>query len=84
MLFRSLRKIDVPTLVFLNREDELVSDRKTERWIDRSGLRNWQVVIVPRLRPSIRPAYDHLMVDEAGMGAEAWQLLSTRLREFLR
>ena len=84
--FRSadLRKIDVPTLVFLNREDELVSDRKTERWIDRSGLRNWQVVIVPRLRPSIRPAYDHLMVDEAGMGAEAWQLLSTRLREFLR
>ena len=78
------RGIDVPTLVFLNRDDELVNDQKIATWIARSSLRHWQVVAVPGLRPSIHPSYRHLMVDEASMGREAWELLSTRLREFFR
>ena len=79
-----LRGVDIPTLVFLNPEDELVSHRRLIRWIDDSRLSHWRVLFVRDLKPSIRPNYQHLMIDQASMGAEAWEELSTAIREFLR
>ncbi len=80
----ALRGVDLPTLVFLNPEDELVNHRRLIQWIDESRLSRWRVAFVRDLRPSISPSYHHLMIDQASMGAEAWTELATGIRDFLR
>jgi putative Ca2+/H+ antiporter (TMEM165/GDT1 family)/esterase/lipase len=78
-----LRGVDIPTLVFLNQKDELVSHRKLIRWIDSSRLSRWRVDFVPELAPSIKPSYEHLMIDEPSMGSAAWANMSGKVVEFL-
>jgi predicted membrane-bound dolichyl-phosphate-mannose-protein mannosyltransferase len=80
----ALRGVDLPTLVFLNPEDEIVNHRLLIQWIDESRLSRWRVAFVRDLRPSISPSYHHLMIDQASMGAEAWTELATGIRDFLR
>jgi esterase/lipase len=64
-----------PTLVFLNPRDELVSEDRTASWIKKVRLTSWTSELIDGLTSSLTPHYQHLMVDEASMGAHAWESL---------
>jgi alpha-beta hydrolase superfamily lysophospholipase len=72
------RQDDVLALV--NPDDELVSARKLRRRAEKSGWSHWQIEDVLTLRPSLRPVYQHLFIDEPSMGSEAWEHLVSRIR----
>jgi putative Ca2+/H+ antiporter (TMEM165/GDT1 family)/esterase/lipase len=84
--FRSseLHGVNIPTFVFLNQNDELVSHRKLIQWMDAARLSHWRVEFVSGLQPSIRPSYEHLMIDESSMGSAAWADMSGKIVDFLR
>ncbi len=75
--------LDIPTLVFVNTKDELVSEKRLARWMERRGLRHWEIEAVLPLQPSISPSYQHLMIDEPSMGVAAWSRMAERIRQFL-
>ncbi len=70
-----------PTLVFLNPKDELVSEDRTASWIKKERLTRWNSELIDGLTSTLSPHYQHLMVDEASMGAHAWEGLIGKIEK---
>ena len=75
---------NIPTLVFLNPRDELVSRRGIASWIDSNGLRqSWQEVVV-NPTPEASDVAEHLIIDEHSLGASEWTRVKEEIHAFLR
>lgn len=75
--------INVPTLVALHREDELVSPGGTEKWIQNHAWTNWKIFWVDHSTSKLKPSYNHLMIDETSLGAEPWEKLQFAIQSHL-
>lgn len=81
-LLASIRAVDrldsrqslnsIPTLVFANLRDEVVSEKKLRRWIERNDLGAWRLRYV-ETRPEIQDSYQHLLVLPEHAGRGPWQ-----------
>jgi len=81
---RSLgRKINVPSLVFIDPRDELISYEGLEALITAQRLDNWTIRQVAKSGADSRVAIHHLIVDQASMGGAAWEEMMTRMRTHL-
>jgi alpha-beta hydrolase superfamily lysophospholipase len=73
----------IPTLVFANPRDELVSLAGLRNWIRTNSLEpTWTVEVVrPRPRNPFIP--EHVMIDPRSLGEQEWQHLNEAMKNFL-
>jgi esterase/lipase len=64
--------LNVPTIVFMDREDEFISYDNLQQMISRAGLDRWKVITIRKSRPELVPCAHHLLIDEAATGKEVW------------
>lgn len=64
--------LNIPTIVFMDREDEFISSERLQEMIDRNHLDRWRVSAVQKALPEAGLYAHHLLIDEASMGKEAW------------
>ncbi len=71
--------IDVPTLIFMDRYDELVSYKGLKRIVREKGLSRWRFHLVRKSRGAgggLRARMRHLIIDEATVGTATWREMS--------
>jgi alpha-beta hydrolase superfamily lysophospholipase len=66
-------KINVPTLIFIDKRDELVSFKKLKNLIERENLDRWRFHIVKKEATGEPGNIHHLIIDEASTGIDAWK-----------
>lgn len=75
-------KINVPTLLLMDRQDEVVSFQRIERLVAHAGLTNWQIKTVTK-GPGATLRYHHLLIDAASVGRERWETIAAMLADHL-
>jgi alpha-beta hydrolase superfamily lysophospholipase len=76
------KQLDVPALVFVDPQDELVSAGGLQRLIVERGLSHWQVHKVQKSQGA-KTRYHHLLIDPQSVGAQTWGEITEILRRFL-
>ncbi len=74
--------INIPTLVFLDPEDELISFDNTQKFIQKNELTNWNLVKVRKSKGALFD-YHHLLHDERTMGKESWGKIKMQIIDFI-
>jgi alpha-beta hydrolase superfamily lysophospholipase len=64
--------LNVPTIVFMDREDEFISHDKLQEMIASNRLNRWKVSIVRKTPPEGGLYAHHLLIDEESVGKETW------------
>jgi pimeloyl-ACP methyl ester carboxylesterase len=77
------KRLNVPSLVFVDPQDELVSAEGIQRLIRERNLTNWQVHRV-RKSPGAATRYHHLLIDPKSMGIQSWAEMAAHMRLFLQ
>jgi len=77
------RNLDIPTLIFLDTRDELISYKRLFRQIKRFALRHYRVVLLTGKLKDRKSQYHHLIIDEQSLGEENWGLVSKEMEAFL-
>jgi esterase/lipase len=73
----------IRTLVVLNPDDELVSERGTKNWIEENHLDpEWRVALIHPNTPE-RFLKEHLIIDQRSLGTPEWTRLRALLSSFL-
>ena len=66
------QKLNVPTLIFIDTRDELVSYRRLQRIIKNGGLHQWRLHPVKKSTTGAKEKMHHLIIDESSIGKDAW------------
>lgn len=74
----------VPTLVFANPRDELVSLEGLQSWITDNQLSDsWKMCVIRPQTADPRLA-EHLLIDTRALGADAWRAMEQEILTFIR
>lgn len=76
-------RLKLPTLVFMDPDDELVSQTRLERWIHQNGLEAWWQVRPVGGERLIPPYTRHYITDGYGLGRERFRAMSARIVSWL-
>lgn len=76
-------KINVPTLLFLDPRDEMVSYAGTERLLAEAHLTNWRLFRVEKDRSAVQ-RYHHLLIDAPSVGQATWAQMAAAVAAHLR
>lgn len=66
------QKVNVPTIIFIDKHDEMVSYRKLKRIIKNGGLHQWKLHAVKKNTATAKEKMHHLIIDESSLGKDAW------------
>jgi alpha-beta hydrolase superfamily lysophospholipase len=66
-------KINVPTVVFIDKQDELITSSGLQKMIQRQNLDQWKLHVVKKDQAVTEIKMHHLIIDEASVGNEMWQ-----------
>lgn len=75
-------RFDIPTLVLISEQDELVSSEGLEDFIRDHTLDRWQFHRIDN-RAGDGDVLDHVIVDRNSLGEKAWQEVSGKVLQFL-
>lgn len=75
-------RIDIPALVLISREDELVSGEGLETFLAEHALQQWQLHYVDN-SDGDDEVLEHVIVDSNSLGDRAWDSVTERLLVFL-
>ena len=76
-------KLNIPTLVFIDPKDELISYSRLAELCRRYQLTRYELVALDSdVRTGERP-YHHLIINELAMGSRNWQLMTSKMRDFI-
>jgi esterase/lipase len=79
--FRESGKI--PTLLVLAPEDELVDSQAIAERIGQQPDTRWKILWLDNSDSTLRPRYNHLMIDAASQGSTSWKKFTEAVRAFL-
>ena len=65
--------INVPTLTFIDRQDELISYRGLKRLVKNEQLNQWKFYHVHKGKTGVTEKMRHLIIDEPSVGQDMWQ-----------
>ena len=65
-------KMNVPTLILIDKQDELVSYRRLKRIIKNGRLHQWRLHPVNKSVTGAKEKMHHLIIDESSIGKDAW------------
>ena len=77
-------KLNIPTAVFINEKDELVSYSRLNTFVKKFGLDLWQTHGFRKSRLRSVTRYNHLMIDEGSAGSKEWQSLRALINDHLQ
>jgi len=72
-------KLNVPTLIFIDTRDELVSHRRLKRIIKNGELHQWRLHPLKKSKTGAKGKMHHLIVDESSIGKDAWNEMRGRI-----
>lgn len=75
-------RLNIPALLFIDREDELVSFQRTETFIEEKELDQWTLFPVVK-DEGFKDIYHHLTIDPYTVGPGAWSEISRKMVLFL-
>jgi hypothetical protein len=78
-----LSNANIPTLLLVDPQDELVSESGIRDLILRRNLSRWELRDVSAAGPNRSVGHHHRIVDEESLGPEAWRELSQEILSFL-
>lgn len=77
-------KLNKPTLVFMDENDEFVPLEKLIDRIAQSKLDRWKVYLVQKDNNVGRDVSHHLIIDQDGVGGQMWKQMTDVMRRHLR
>ena len=77
------QNFQIPTLVFHDPNDGLVSYSGLKSWIERYQLSNWKIVELDS-DAKISGLKNHMLIDEQGLGEKAWLKVKEEITDFLK
>ena len=66
-------RINVPTLIFIDEEDEFIPVRAFTELIDEKKLDHWKLYIVEKEATADQDTFHHHIIDESSTGKAVWQ-----------
>ena len=66
-------KINVPTVVFIDKHDELISFSGLQNMVRDQKLDRWEIHSVEKDKTATKVKMHHLIIDEAAVGEKTWQ-----------
>ena len=66
-------KLNVPTIIFIDPEDELVSFRKLKGIVDKEALDQWHFHLLEKGTTGVQEKMHHLIIDEPSVGTDTWK-----------
>ena len=80
-LFEALRhfkknasgKLNVPTILFIDKQDELISYRGLKQFVKRHRLNDWSFHLVKKGKAGVTVKMHHLIIDKSAVGDRVWQ-----------
>jgi pimeloyl-ACP methyl ester carboxylesterase len=78
------QRLDVPTIVLLDDEDELVDDAALRAFRDANGLRRWRGLKVRKSTGAAAGGFHHWITDERAVGSATWLQIRRAIRDHVR
>ncbi|AEF85005.1 hypothetical protein TREPR_3702 [Treponema primitia ZAS-2] len=79
----SFSKNNIDTILFIDKNDELVSIRTLRNRINQYKLTNWNILEISNSGAVIKPKYHHLLIDNRCVSASTWQYITGSITDFL-
>jgi esterase/lipase len=79
----SFRNCNVNTIVFIDKNDEMISAALLHKRINKYNLTNWSVYELTNVGAVIKPRYHHLLIDDKCVSEATWQSISKTILKFL-
>ena len=77
-------KINIPTVVFIDKQDELISFSGLHNMIQDRNLNQWNIHPVEKDKTATKIKMHHLIIDEASVGKNMWQeIVDVTITHFL-
>jgi hypothetical protein len=67
------RKINIPAVIFIDEEDELVSYASLQQMVQKHDLDHWRIYPVKKDKTATEVDMHHLIIDAASVGNTMWQ-----------
>jgi esterase/lipase len=75
--------VNIPTLVFIDPADELISHRKLSKLSRRFQLTNFRFILLDSDLTDRETKYHHLIINERTMGEKNWKVVTREMSKFL-
>ena len=77
------KKMNIPTLIFIDPKDELISYKKLVQLLHLFHLSNYEIVTLDSNLKVRQAHYHHLIVSEGTMGKQNWEMATQKMTAFL-
>lgn len=65
-------RLNVPTLIFMDQEDEFVSFENLQKFVSDNGFDRWDLVSIVKDNTTDAAIARHMIINEQSVGADAW------------
>jgi len=66
-------KLNVPTLVFIDEQDEFIPRKKLQKLVEEKKWNQWQLYIVEKDKTAREDSFNHHIIDASSTGKTVWQ-----------
>lgn len=83
MIASDFNNLNIPTMIFVDPQDELVSVDGISSLIRNKNLSKWQIVRLHKTHTSSNKSSHHLIIDKSSAGNKNWEIIKQRIKVFL-
>lgn len=76
-------KLNVPTIVFIDKRDELVSYQGLRQMVEKENLDQWKIHLIQKGNIHAKETIHHLIIDEPSVGKDVWKEMQTIIMRHL-
>ena len=73
----------IPTMIFMNPEDELLDFKKFKDFIKKNNLESWKINLINNSKATTSRVISHLLLDKKSVGKKAWSQMKKKIIKFL-
>ncbi len=77
------QRLNVPTLIFIDEDDEFIPVRAIEKMQNKMQLNQWKLYIVEKDATANRDSFHHHIIDEFSTGKAVWEKMMATATTFL-
>ena len=76
-------KLNVPTIVFIDKHDELVSYEGLRRMVEKENFDQWKFHLIQKGNIDVTEKMNHLIIDEPSVGKDIWKEMEAIIKKHL-